>query len=332
MNPFTHDHCLPLFRSRRTRLQPQPVLLFRPAVPGAVCSSPRRARGGFWRSHSPALVCSVFMAAADQVARPTSTDPAISYAPLVERLERSRGWPPGRTRRRGHPRRIAHGRQDGETGARLENQSDARHNPIFCETDALTAGGYRLAAVGQRHRLCGRVSCPDAADEAGPNSSSPGLPLTRTWRNDGWACTAVAGPTAIVPEPLRLVEESPRRWLIEAPAAAARIRIRPTGTSARDDGSIRRSARASLPPSTAGRSPHPGVRTLRPGRRLQLAWGFHGRGLTVRGELRPDARAPRWRCPPKATYILLLGWLVVRGAFRRTRSLSVTTLLFSVVL
>ena len=271
---------------------------------------------------APALVYSVFVAAADQVAAADIDDPAISYAPLVEQLRRS-----GMAN---HQVELVDAATHAGSHmvaktvklARLGNQSDARYNPIFYETDALTAGSYWLWLSDNAVAYVAVSVAPMRQMKAEAELVESGLPyLTRTWRNDDWALYRVAGPTAIVPEPLRLVEGVASQMVIEGRRRRRRTRSAsgPTGTSRPAMRSIRRSARASPPPSTAGRRSAPRRRDATSWPETSAGGGFHGRGLTVRGELRPGRTRPALAVPLEGATILLLGWLVVRGAFRRTR-------------
>ena len=236
---------------------------------------------------APALVYSVFVAAADQVAAADIDDPAISYAPLVEQLEKIPGMANHRvelvdaaTHAGSHmvakTVKLARG---------WENQSDARYNPIFYETDALTAGSYRLWLSDNAVAYVAVSAAPMRQMKAEAELVESGLPyLTRTWRNDDWALYRVAGPTAIVPEPLRLVEETPSQMVIEAPAAAAyEIRIRPNRyLTARDeiDPAISACVTATVDGWTQVRTPASG--------RYVLSGDFSWRGVFT-GEASPCA-------------------------------------------
>jgi len=227
---------------------------------------------------APALVYSVFVATADQIAAADVDDPEISYAPLVEQLERIPGMANHRVEL------VDAGTHAGshmvaktvKLARGWENQSDARYNPIFYETDALTAGSYRLWLSDNAVAYVVVSAAPMRQMKAEAELIGSGLPyLRRTWSNDDWTLYRVAEPTAIVPEPLRLVEESPSQMVIEVPAAASyQIRIRPNRyLTARDaaDATITACVSATVDGWTEIRAPAPG--------RYVLAGDFSWRGV-----------------------------------------------------
>ncbi len=229
---------------------------------------------------APALVYSVFVAAADQVAAADVDDPEISYAPLVEQLAKIPDMANHRVEL------VDAGTHAGshvvaktvKLARGWENQSDARYNPIFYETDALTADSYRLWLADNAVAYVAVSAAPMRQARAEAALIEAGLPfLTRTWRNDDWTLYRVTGPTGIVPAPLRLVEESPSRMVIEAPAAAAyEIRIRPNRyLTARDavDSTITACVTATVDGWTEIRTPAPG--------RYELAGDVSWRGVLL---------------------------------------------------
>ncbi|GAA2061256.1 hypothetical protein [Williamsia deligens] len=180
---------------------------------------------------TPAVAYAGFVAVADQVAVADSGNSESDYAPL--RLALLSG--PGLINHR--VELIDAGTHAGshELGSLVklargwENQSDARFNPIFYDEGALTPLSYRRWLTENAVSWVALSGKPLRQGMKEAALVRSGLPyLTRAWAGGGWTLYRVANATAVVPEPLRLVTETPSEVVVDVPDTGSHpIQIRP---------------------------------------------------------------------------------------------------------